>query len=124
MTKKLFKYIIIIFILLILCYSIYIKFFSKKLIVQPFGIGMLLVGSGSMEPEIGTGDIIIIKKCKEYKIGDIVTYDIEQKYLVTHRIIEQDGEEITTKGDNNNIQDEEKINKGKIYGKVIFKIKL
>ena len=103
MTKKLFKYIIIIFILLILCYSIYIKFFSKKLIVQPFGIGMLLVGSGSMEPEIGTGDIIIIKKCKEYKIGDIVTYDIEQKYLVTHRIIEQDGEEITTKGDNKNI---------------------
>lgn len=123
MTRKVLKYSFIIFILIILFYSIYIKYFSKRIISQPFGFSILLIASGSMEPEIKRGDIVIIKKSKKYEIGDIVTYSANDKYLITHRIIAKDGDAIITKGDNNNIQDE-KIEEKDIYGKVILRIGL
>ena len=124
MTKKLFKYIIIIFILLILCYSIYIKFFSKKLIVQPFGIGMLLVGSGSMEPEFYPGDIVITKhKNKtDINLNDIVTFRNKDGVIITHRIIEETLQGYITKGDNNNVEDAEMITVNNIIGEVKFSI--
>ena len=109
MTRKVLKYSFIIFILIILFYSIYIKYFSKRIISQPFGFSILL--------------IVIIKKSKKYEIGDIVTYSANDKYLITHRIIAKDGDAIITKGDNNNIQDE-KIEEKDIYGKVILRIGL
>lgn len=112
-----------IFILIILLSIMVIsfKFFIKD--SQPFGVTVLRVSSNSMIPIFQKGDFIIIKKQIEYTIGDIITYEVEEndnRYYVTHRIIEKNGDEYITKGDANNRKDEEIISKKDIKGKVIF----
>ena len=81
---------------------------------------MLQVTSGSMEPNIKVGEIIIILKTKDYNVGDIVTICTKNNNLITHRIIKKEDKNYITKGDFNNIQDEDIITKENIKGKVIF----
>jgi signal peptidase I len=76
------------------------------------------VETGSMEDKIHAGDYILLCKRSNYQIGDVVTY-IEDNYYVTHRIVKMDGDIITTKGDANNVEDQE-INKDQIAGKMII----
>ena len=89
-----------------------------------FGIGVLEIQSGSMETELSVGDIIIVKECENYEVNDIVTYKVNDNYLVTHRIIERNGNNFVTKGDSNNVADNEKVSKDKIEGKMICNSKL
>lgn len=121
MNNKKIKDFIFYFIILLSIILFSIKFCIKD--IQLFGITNLKVLSNSMEPEFKKGDIIFIKKQKDYNVGDIITYEIEKNYLVTHRIIEKYENEYITKGDANNIQDEEKIYENKIKGKVFFVLK-
>ena len=61
---------------------------------MPFGVGAAVVLSGSMEPELSAGDIIIGETVDpdELKIGDIVTYEGESGQVkgkvVTHEIVD------------------------------------
>lgn len=111
-------------LIIIISIILYLKFNSKKLILQPLGYGILRVESGSMKPIFKKGDFIVIKRCEEYEVGDIITYSVNNKYLVTHRILEKYEDFVITKGDYNNVKDEEKINIKDIYGKVIYTINL
>lgn len=97
---------------------------NGELINKIVGFGILKVESGSMEPSISVGDILIIKECREYDVNDIVTYNVDNNYLVTHRIIRKENEQLVTKGDNNNTEDSKKIRKENIEGKVILNSKL
>ena len=102
----------IIIVLLIIFLGIYF-------ILRIMGIAEIyLVKTGSMEDGIHVGDYILIYRKDEYKIGDIVTYE-KGGYHVTHRIIKKNGNKIVTKGDANNIEDDE-INVDSIVGKVIY----
>ena len=91
------------------------------------GYKTYVIVSGSMEPEINIGDIVIAKECKkdDLKNGDIISYRKGQS-VVTHRIIEIKIEEenikYITKGDNNNIEDSETIEYDQIEGLVINRI--
>lgn len=77
------------------------------------------VETGSMEQGIHAGDYVMIFKKEKYVVGDIVTYK-KDNYYITHRIIKSiDGNRVITKGDANNIEDEE-ININAIVGKVIL----
>ena len=96
---------------------------TSNLLTKIGGYSVLIVNSGSMEPQLKIGDIILIKECKEYESGDIITYNVNNSYLVTHRIVEKEGNYVITKGDSNNTKDE-KVNKNNIEGKVIFNSKL
>lgn len=111
--NKIFKIIFdIIFIVSIILLSIYF-------ILRFLGIAQIYkVKTGSMEDGIHTGDYILIQKKKNYKVGDIVTYQ-KEKYFVTHRIIKKDDNKVVTKGDANNTPDEE-IKVNSIIGKVIY----
>jgi len=120
--KALFKFIIYSLILSILLSVLYTRFISKDTI-DFFGFRCLRVLTGSMSPTINAGENIIIKRCKEYKVGDIVTYITKDNYLVTHRIISIDSEMYYTKGDFNNTPDLEPISMNQIYGKVIYHYK-
>lgn len=100
-----------------------LKFFSKDTNIKPFGIQILKVQSNSMNPEFRKEDIIVIKKEKEYEVGDIITFKTKDGNLITHRIIEKNENEFITKGDSNNTKDEEKITSSCIQGKVIFVFK-
>ncbi len=84
-----------------------------------FGIRVYRIGSGSMEPYLKVNDFIIIKKDDKYEVNDVITFKSDNQYI-THRIVNIDGNVITTKGDNNNTNDES-IDKDIIVGKLVFK---
>lgn len=87
---------------------------------MPFGYGMSVVLSGSMEDRLSVDDLVIIKAADDYAVNDIVIYQ-DGSSLVIHRIIEIDGDSVTTKGDANNTADKP-INKSQIKGVLIFDI--
>ena len=121
--KKLLSYFSLILSILLVIVMITLKFFSKDTNIKQFGIQILKVQSNSMSPEFRKEDIIVIKKEKEYEVGDIITFKTKDGNLITHRIIEKNENEFITKGDNNNTKDEEKITSSCIQGKVIFVFK-
>jgi len=83
------------------------------------GYAGAIVSSGSMEPAISVGDLIIIKGFESYVTGDIVTYFSEQGSLITHRVVSVSDNGYVLQGDSNNIPDGE-IPRQRIIGKVIF----
>ncbi len=87
---------------------------------MPFGTGVAVVLSGSMEPALSVNDVILVREADCYEVGDIVVYQ-SGKSLVVHRIIAKDGETVTTQGDANNIADDP-IEQRAIKGKVIAHI--
>ena len=96
-----------------------------QLLTKVAGFSVLRVDSGSMEPSISVGDILIIKECGNYEVNDVITYNVDNDYLVTHRIIEKkEDNNFVTKGDNNNTKDNDKVTKENIEGKVILNSKL
>ncbi len=71
---------------------------------MPFGIGVAVVLSGSMEPTLGINDVIFVRETDSYEVGDIVVYQSGQT-LIVHRIIAKAGENLITRGDANNTAD-------------------
>lgn len=112
------------FIILLFVYNTYnfICFkILKKDLVSINGYAILEVVSGSMEPTIKVGDLIVINvKEKNYKKNDIVTFYDEEGSFVTHRIISINKKDMITKGDNNNV-DDGKTSTKKIIGKYVYK---
>jgi signal peptidase len=80
----------------------------------------MLVQSGSMEPSIMTGDVIIIRQDKWYQKGDVVTFNAGNKGRVTHRIVGADRDNFQTKGDANRTGDNDSVNLSQIMGKVVL----
>jgi len=94
----------------------------------PGNIEVKVVLSGSMEPAIQVGSIVVIKAEENYEIGDIITFgkDTRDSIPTTHRIHEmraQAGEIFyQTKGDANEDPDVREIGENEIIGKVTFSI--
>lgn len=79
---------------------------------QIFGYQLKTVLSGSMEPGIQTGSIIVVKPAvekNEFQEGDVITFMQDENILITHRITEvvKNGDSVLyrTKGDNNKAED-------------------
>lgn len=93
-----------------------------------FGYQMYFIRTGSMEPYLEPGDVIISKKYDGGELvsgenGDVVTYRGSignRAELITHRVIEVDGDEIITQGDANNIADSP-ITKNEIEAVMVYK---
>ena len=128
--KKIKKIIDIVMVIVI--YNIVLVSISCMNKIEPItilGCRAYIIISNSMEPIIKKGDIVITKaaKAEDIKVNDIITYKKKDE-TITHRIIniENNGKEImyTTKGDNNNIEDIERILYNDIEGKYIIKIPL
>ncbi len=118
---------------MILWYFIDITNNIKNGVNKPPIFGTYVIISPSMHPTIKVQDVIIIKrkKNKEYKIGDIITFESsDPRYsgvIVTHRIVGKEKVKnnmyyFRTKGDNNNTEDNALVKPSNIYGKVIIKI--
>jgi len=102
--------------------------FAILLILTKFsfsGFKIYVVTSGSMAPSIKQGALIVVKKSDNYKIGDIINYKIETNLLetVTHRLVRievSDNKTVyITKGDANNIEDNQKTTLEMINGRVV-----
>lgn len=112
--------VILALILMINLYFLVMQLVFKVELPKVLGFGQVIVISGSMEPSISAGDMLIIKNQSAYQIGDVVTYQWGNS-LCTHRIVEIDGNTMITKGDANNVADEP-TSMSLIEGKVVFKI--
>ncbi len=124
-ARKIFFVIISIILVLLVAYNVY-RVVSTKILKKDIttinGYTVLEVVSGSMEPTIYKGDMIVIDtKVKEYHKGDIITFYDSEGSFVTHRIVSINETEMITKGDNNNTNDEA-TSTSKIVGKYVFKI--
>lgn len=117
---RIFVYLLI-FILLILI------FINEKNSLKAFNYTAVIIVSESMEPEINVGDIIIIKNSlqNDIKENHIITFEKDNEYI-THRVVrieEQNNEKLyITKGDNNKVNDVEKIRFSEIKGIKIAQI--
>ncbi len=93
---------------------------SGNVLPMPFGVGMGVVLSGSMEPELSIDDVIIVVKDDSYEVGETVVYQ-DGHMMVVHEIIAIEDGMVTTQGAANNTPDEPmKIEY--IKGRVLFAI--
>ena len=94
----------------------------------PGKLEIKIVQSGSMEPTIKTGALVVIKPETTYKEGDIITFgkDTKKDVPTTHRItairVESGVVIYTVKGDANNSPDPREVKQNEIIGKVIFSV--
>lgn len=100
--------------------------FSKDKIPTVAGHKVLTVLSGSMEPAIHTGDVVIIRPitpADEIKEGDVITFRTKEKadMLITHRVmgtVNVNGvpKAYVTKGDANDSEDLSTVARDQVVG--------
>jgi len=108
----------------------FIAIIALLLVVSSFPIAgnikFLTVQSGSMEPTIKTGSVVMVRPESDYKIGDIITFGPISKIKspITHRIndikVVGGNPVYITKGDANNAPDQNEVQKKDVLGKVLF----
>ncbi len=85
-----------------------------------------VVQSGSMEPSIMTGDIILITPQADYRENDVITFQGSQDRVITHRILDiigsGDEKSFLTKGDANREADTEIVPLENVLGKVTLMV--
>lgn len=121
--------ICILTILFMLLLIIFIKGqINKEKYPDLLGYKAMIVLSGSMEPTIMKGDLIIVKNVdsKELKTKDIIAFRNADKTITSHRITNIDTINgklyFKTKGDNNNTMDEGVVDSKDIEGMYISRI--
>jgi signal peptidase len=71
----------------------------------PFGYGISVVLSGSMEPTLSVHDLVLIRETQAVETGDVVVYQSENE-LIIHRVISVGEDTLITQGDANSSADE------------------
>ena len=124
--KKFFS--IISYVLFIPLVSLIILFVGSVLPISG-NYQVMTVLSGSMEPAIKIGSLVVVKPMNDYRIGDIITFKTSSgvKIPTTHRIVEMEVIEgallYTTQGDANNASDSKRVYENQVEGRVIISIK-
>lgn len=133
---KIIKKVLTIIVMIILCG---ILFASGVILVNSyirpnevpsfFGWKPFIVLSGSMETQIMTGDIAVVKEVdtNELKDNDIIAFKDKEDIVITHRIVEivkdDDGNtKYKTKGDNNNSEDDGYVYPEQVEGIYKFRV--
>lgn len=107
---------------------LYQKAVRKEDDTHLFGFRSYIVLSGSMEPCLQVGDMVVSRQVggEQIETGDIITFEDENGAIITHRVTDliiKDGKRYyQTKGDHNNAKDTGLIPIDNIKGKYIFKI--
>lgn len=117
---------LMLFIILVLSIYVIQKLVNKDKPVKLLGYYFYEVDvSGSMynpsDPDnLLPGDLLFVKKQKEYFVGDVVTFQTEDATTTTtHKIIEKDGNIVTTKGINPKNSPDKPFDEKYIIGKVV-----
>lgn len=97
---------IIILVVCMICFSLHIR--------------TAVVMSGSMEPAIKTGSLILINTTdNDINEGDIIAFH-SGKAEVAHRVVEITSEGYVTKGDANETRDFSIVSENMVIGKILF----
>lgn len=99
-------------------------FLASSILPIPGGVKFFVVQSGSMEPSIRTGGVVVVRPVAEYRVGDVVTFRSNggKNVPTTHRIVEIKDGRYVTKGDANDNQDTGEVTGNKILGRVLFDV--
>jgi signal peptidase I len=102
------------------------------LVLVPLASGgaALTVWTGSMEPEIPRGSVVVIRPVNPFRLapGDVITYQVrpDDPTFVTHRVVEVQADveppSVITKGDANPGVDADPIEMRWIRGKVLMHV--
>lgn len=120
--------IVYLLIALILISALVSKTSDSKKSPELFGYSVYSVLTGSMEPTMKTGSIVVVKNIpvNDIEKDDVITFRSNNtSNITTHRvsnIINEDGLKFITKGDANNAEDPLPVNSNLVIGKVIFNI--
>jgi len=99
-----------------------------------FAVGLFpfqpaLVASGSMEPKMYAGDVVIIAKVSadNVELGDVIQFRVPEEVTIMHRVIEiqeteTGGKLFITKGDANDQPDSEPVMPENVVGKTVMTI--
>ena len=98
-------YFICIILIIYICIVGYQRLTNKDVVSFFDKYYFFEVASSSMESELHINDLIFVKSYDNYKVGDIITYKVDDTY-VTHRIVSISDDGIITKGDANGACDE------------------
>lgn len=101
----------------------YLALAAMLVLPSIFGIQVLAVTSGSMEPAIPAGSAVYVQPVnfEDIQVGDVITFRLEKSGTrVTHRVLEKDSESRTllTKGDANKEADAHPVFAGELEGTV------
>lgn len=102
--------------------------FVATLLPIPGNIKVKVVKSGSMEPAVHVGSIVVIKPAASYGVGDVITFgkDTKTQIPTTHRIVRVEGEgtsqRFVTKGDANDAEDNTSTPLSEVHGKMLFTV--
>ena len=99
--------------------------------VRILGLDVYVVLSGSMEPEYPVGGIVYVSDPDFAEIGegDVITFQLSEDVVATHRIIEVVPDEnnpsvvrYRTKGDANEAEDGALVEQSNVIGTPVFKL--
>lgn len=99
--------------------------------VRLIGLRPFAVLSGSMEPEYRVGSLVYVKKAEpaDLKVGDVITFMMDENTVVTHRITEivsdesdPDTRRFRTKGDGNDAEDGSLVHYKNVLGRVALTV--
>jgi len=125
MSKSIFRRMILILCGLIIGLNVYLwnaNKIGRNPLPMPFDYGVAVVLSGSMEPAMSVNDLVFVKKTDAYEVGDVIVYQNGYE-LIMHRVMDVNGEILTTQGDANNTADppvQLSAVKGEVIGFVPF----
>lgn len=90
--------------------------------VRVVGVTPYAVLSGSMEPTFPVGSMIYVKAVdfEDVKVGDAVTFHLNEDVVATHRVIEITEEGLRTQGDANDAPDGGAVTPERLVGKALF----
>jgi len=97
--------------------------------MSPWGTGFFVIVSGSMEPEIPVGSVILVNAvpAESIVVGDIIAYlSPNKEAVVTHRVVRivndfGNSPLFITRGDANNA-DDPPLRYGRVVGRVFYTI--
>lgn len=117
------RVVLLTLVALLLTYNVYVivmRYARGVKIPTVFGYAAVSVLTGSMEPEISPGDMVVIHRQDAYSVGDIITfYDDFTDVHVTHRIVRVEDDNYITQGDSPNNNAQEIVPKNTVVGKVV-----
>lgn len=96
-------------------------------LLGPAGVGgntsYVTTRGASMEPDLVAGDLVIVRRTEQYRVGDTAAYrSAELGSVVLHRIVAIEGDRYVFQGDNNSWLDPEKPTRDDLIGKELFHI--
>lgn len=102
-------------------------FLAGVFLPPSIGYQVRIVQTGSMEPAIPVGAVVVVRPADAYRVGDVITYQrIGDAEATTHRIV---ADEViagvlsySVQGDANNAPDAAPVREHEVLGKVWFSV--